>query len=229
VRLSVRDTGTGMTDEVKAHLFEPFFTTKPRGKGTGLGLAVVHGIVAQHHGEIVVDSTPGRGTTFSIFFPASAEPARRAAPEAEAPPRGGTETVLVVDDDELIRAMIARGLERLGYRVLVAASGYEALGLVDAAGVTVDLLVSDVVMPGLGGRALADALRRRRPGLRVLFMSGHVAERVDAAAHPARAFLQKPFTLARLGARVREALDGPAAGGPTPIAALAPPAGEEGA
>jgi two-component system, cell cycle sensor histidine kinase and response regulator CckA len=208
VRLVVSDSGAGMTAEVKEHLFEPFFTTKPAGKGTGLGLATVYGIVAQSQGHIHVESAPGRGTRFQICLPRTLDRPQPVAASGTPAPRG-TETILVVEDDAPVREVTVRSLRAGGYRVLVAASGREALDLDPAALGSVRLLVTDVVMPGIDGGALADALRGRYPALRVLFVSGYtqgaIAERgvVDSGME----FLQKPFTGPSLLARVRSALD----------------------
>ncbi|MEI6226433.1 MAG: ATP-binding protein, partial [Deltaproteobacteria bacterium] len=211
VRIVVQDSGTGMPPEVMAHLFEPFFTTKERGRGTGLGLATVHGIVAQSGGHIHVESEPGRGTTFRICLPRSEEE----AVERPATPRPGTlrgsETLLVVEDDPRVRGITVRALKENGYQVITAGSGEEALALVRGREGRIDLVVTDVVMPGMSGREVVDALRRNLPGLRALFVSGYtqdaIAQRgvLDSGVE----FLQKPFTPATLAVRVREVLDAP--------------------
>jgi nitrogen-specific signal transduction histidine kinase len=211
VRLAVSDNGAGIAPDTLAHVFEPFFTTKERGKGTGLGLSTVYGIVTQSGGTIGVQSEPGRGTTFEILLPAAGEPrAVMAAHPAQA--IGGTETVLVVEDQSDVRRMVALVLERLGYHVLQAASGEEALRLLTSHQEPLDLLVTDVVMPGMTGDHLARLLRLARPGLPVLFMSGYadrlVMERELATTQAS--FLQKPFSPAVLAARVRAVLDAPA-------------------
>jgi two-component system, cell cycle sensor histidine kinase and response regulator CckA len=173
VRLSVRDSGAGMSPEAKAHLFEPFFTTKEQGRGTGLGLATVHGIVAQSGGHIRVESSPGEGTVFDIFFPRSRE-APAVAPEPQrANTSSGTETVFVVEDDPMVREITVRSLRSNGYRVLPARSGREAFDIAARERDPVHLLVTDVVMPELDGRMVADRLRRQYPDLRVLFVSGY--------------------------------------------------------
>jgi PAS domain S-box-containing protein len=213
VRLVIRDSGTGMTPDVQAHLFEPFFTTKGHGKGTGLGLATVYGVVKQSGGYVHVDTAPGRGTSVAIWLPREAR--APVAPEAPRPPPGqrGTETVLVVEDDRLVREVTVRALRSAGYEVLVAASAEEALALQDEQLRRVGLLVTDVVMPGLDGRALATELARRRPELRVLYVSGYthdvIAERgvLDSGLE----YLPKPFTAPVLLAKVRTVLDAPAA------------------
>jgi two-component system cell cycle sensor histidine kinase/response regulator CckA len=213
VLLRVHDTGLGMSREVKAHAFEPFFTTKQAGQGTGLGLATVHGIVTQAGGQVHVESEPGQGTRFEIWLPRSfqavaapGEPSGRAAPA-----RGGTESLLLVEDDPMVREMAARVLRTGGYRVLVAAGGAEALQVASLEGPALRLLATDVVLPGLDGRTLADELVRRLPGLRVLFISGHTREVIgrhgvdDAGAE----FLAKPFTAPALLDKVRVLLDRP--------------------
>ena len=204
VMLSVTDTGVGMDRETAAHMFEPFFTTKARGKGTGLGLATVYGIVHQSGGHIAVDSGPGRGTTFRIFLPCSPEPEAAAdrAPPAAAP-AGGTETVLVVEDEPLVRILARKILEQAGYRVLVAASGTAALQLAEQHDGAIHLLLTDVVMPEMSGRELVRRLTERLSDVRVVYMSGYADEAVD------RPFIQKPFTRDELARVVREALDAP--------------------
>ncbi|MCM2334247.1 MAG: PAS domain-containing protein [Anaeromyxobacteraceae bacterium] len=214
VRLSVQDSGEGMPPEVRAHLFEPFFTTKPKGAGTGLGLATVHGIVSQAGGFIRVHSAAGQGTTFELHLPrvAGAAGERMAAPAAS-PLRAarGSEVVLAVEDHPLVRDVTARALRGAGYQVVVAADGVAALEAAARLACPLHLLVTDVVMPGMDGRALADELRRRHPGLRVLFVSGYTQDVIshhgvlDAGVE----LLAKPFTAAALLARVRAVLDAP--------------------
>ena len=215
VQLLVRDTGVGMSPEVKAHLFEPFFTTKPQGRGTGLGLATVHGIVAQAGGQVQVASELGVGTTFEISLPRGAQavapvagPSTR-APTGPAPMTGGTESVLVVEDDPLVREVTARSLRSGGYRVLIADSGAAALAVASSEGETLRLVVTDVVMPGLDGKTLADELVRRLPGVRVLFVSGYTQDVIShhGVLDSGIEFLQKPFTSSALLSRVRGLLD----------------------
>jgi two-component system, cell cycle sensor histidine kinase and response regulator CckA len=210
VRLAVRDSGAGMSEEARAHLFEPFFTTKPRGQGTGLGLATVYGIVKQSGGHIRVESEPGRGTTFEMYFPQVEGRAVSVERPAVATTRG-TETVLVVEDERPVREVTVRVLRSAGYRVLVAESGQAALDLDPRELATVRLLVTDVVMPGLDGREVAQALGRGCPGLRVLYVSGYaqdaVAQRGGLA--PGTDLLEKPFTPSVLLGRVRAVLDRP--------------------
>jgi len=208
--LEVRDTGTGMSPEVLQRLFEPFFTTKGPGSGTGLGLATVHGVVAQSGGRIEVESEPGRGSCFTIFLPAAAAPALAVEAVAAPPPARGHETILLVEDEDGVRRIARIALEGRGYRVLAAASGRAAIGVAEGHGPRIDLLVTDLVMPGMSGRELADELRVRRPGLRVLFISGYVEDELarHGIVEAEVAFLHKPFSLDELGAKVRAVLDG---------------------
>ena len=210
VRLVVRDTGIGMSPEVLAHVFEPFFTTKPLGRGTGLGLATVHGIVAQCGGHIRVDSAPGRGARFDVYFPIAAGDAAAAARRPSVAP-GGHETILVVEDDRGVRDVATRALEAAGFTVYAAADGYEALAVYEGIG-QLALLVTDVVMPRMDGPRLAKTLRERQPTLRVLFASGYTDERiaVHGVLEPGVDLLSKPYTPSNLLARVRAALDRPA-------------------
>ena len=210
--LAVSDTGTGIAPQVRERLFEPFFTTKPRGQGTGLGLATVYGIMQQSGGGIEVASVPGNGTTFILYFPLAAEAASAepvAAARRDAKPRGEG-TILLAEDDDAVRAIARETLERAGYRVLAAPDGSSALALASAHEGTIDLLLTDVIMPGMNGRELAATLTCRRPGIRVLFASGYtdnVLEGQDALA-PGVALLDKPFTPADLAAKVRDVLAG---------------------
>jgi two-component system cell cycle sensor histidine kinase/response regulator CckA len=209
VRLTVGDTGTGMPPEVLAHAFEPFFTTKEMGKGTGLGLSTVYGIVTQSHGRLRVDSVPGKGTTFEIFFPQAGEAAAAPMPAATKPGARGSETVLLVEDDAMVRRLAEATLERAGYRVLTAPSGGDALRLAAGRDGAIDLVITDVVMPGMPGPELAQRLEASQPGLRVLYMSGYADDTM--ARHGVNeehvSFLAKPFTPDELARRVREVLD----------------------
>ncbi len=209
VTLAVRDTGHGMTPEVQARIFEPFFTTKERGKGTGLGLSTVHGIVEQSGGHVSVHSTIGQGTSFLIFLPRAEEPLSE--PVTTRPPepkRRGTETILVVDDDSGVRALVHRSLETRGYRVISANNGAQALDLSERRAGQIDLLVTDVVMPGMSGPALAKRLAASRPAMRVLYMSGYAGDAIDRVglAETGVSFLRKPFTPEGLEAAVQDVL-----------------------
>ncbi len=211
VEMAVTDTGCGMTDEVKAKIFEPFFTTKEMGKGTGLGLAVVHGVVQQAGGGILIESAVGAGTTFRLLFPESAAPTTAVAAADLTATAAGTETILLVEDEESVRMIGRIALESQGYRVLEAECGADALRVAEGAG-DLHLLVSDMVMPEMNGRELADALRHRYPALRVLFVSGYTDDMVflDGVRNAVDAFLQKPFSPLGLARKVREVLDAPA-------------------
>jgi signal transduction histidine kinase len=212
VRLTVSDTGTGMTPDVRARVFEPFFTTKEEGKGTGLGLSVVHGIIRGSGGRVEVYSEAGIGTTFKVYLPAVG--AEHAGPPAvAAPPAGrGAETVLLVEDDVGVRRLAERILTHNGYRVLSAPNGEEAVRMADVRKGELDLLLTDLVMPGMNGRELASVLRSRLPGLRVLFTSGYTSDAILRAGvlESEEAFLTKPYTPALFLAKVREVLDAPA-------------------
>jgi CheY-like chemotaxis protein len=194
-----------------AHLFEPFFTTKPLGEGTGLGLATVYGIVKQNHGVVNVYSEVGKGTTFRIYLPRHAGKSEALEAAAAAPPQGGHETILVVEDEQEVRTTVEQFLAQLGYQVLQAAQPEAALALAARQAGAIDLLLTDVVMPGMSGRELAHRLRPTRPALRVLYMSGYTA---NVIAHHGVldadiAFLPKPFTRDELARKVREVLDAP--------------------
>jgi CheY-like chemotaxis protein len=211
VSLRVVDTGTGITPDVVPHIFEPFFTTKETGKGTGLGLATVFGIVKQHGGAIQVESTMQLGTAFTILLPADervADPS--SAEDAADAPKGGSETILLVEDEPSLRILTRIILERAGYRVLEAANGPEATqswGTVDGA---VDLLLTDIVMPeGISGPELAAKLRVQRPKLKVIFTSGYSAEVAgrELSLQTGQNFIQKPCSTARLLGAVRLSLD----------------------
>ena len=213
VLLTVTDTGCGMTPEMQARIFEPFFTNKAEGHGTGLGLSVVLGIVRQSGGHIDVESTPDVGTKFKIYLPAVQGPAEEPAQSARSELVEGGETVLLVEDEKHVRKITTLLLETLGYRVLEAESGQEALRLFEASREKIDLLMTDVVMPDLNGREVAEALRARSPGLKVLFQSGYIDDTVVrwGILHAEVDFLKKPFTLDVLARKLREMLDRPAA------------------
>ena len=205
--IAVSDTGTGMTPDVVRHLFEPFFTTKETGKGTGLGLATCYGIVQQAGGQIGVDTRPGEGSTFRVYLPRLQGEHVAAVASVAVATRGGSETVLLVEDEPQLRSLASRVLREHGYRVLEASDGVHGLEVASAHSGAIDLLLSDVVMPRLGGRELADKLRAVRPALRVLFASGY-SESPALLVEQGGSLLQKPFTAAALLQRVRQSLDG---------------------
>jgi len=205
VRLLVSDTGVGMSKEVAARIFEPFYTTKPTGKGTGLGLATVYGIVTDAGGSLNVYSEPHLGTTFRVYFPLADDSSRPAVtPEIAEPPRGTGQTILAVDDEDAIAQVVRRILENAGYHVVTADSGSAALDLDTGSGC--QLLLTDVVMPGMSGRRLAELMRRRRPGLPVLYMSGYSdsLREMDFTVDRDFGFIEKPFTAHRLLRQVHD-------------------------
>jgi two-component system cell cycle sensor histidine kinase/response regulator CckA len=211
VLLAVSDTGAGMSEEVKAHLFEPFFTTKELGKGTGLGLSTVHGIVKQSGGHIWVYSEENQGAVFKIYLPR----VRTAAQEVAVPQWGvadvpcGDETILLVEDDDRVRDLARCILQDQGYTVLEARGGQEALTVSVHHPGPIHLLLADVMMPGMSGKALAEQLTRARPDLKVLFMSGYTDNTIahHGVLETGVAFLQKPFGLSALTRTVRQVLD----------------------
>lgn len=210
--LIVSDTGEGMTREIQERIFDPFFTTKDVGRGTGLGLATVMGIVKQNAGHIGVYSEPGVGTAFRIYLPESEERKATDGGAGPAPASGGDETILLVEDEEAVRKLVERVLARLGYTVLVAGSGPEALQVARNADRAIDLLLTDIVMPGgMTGADLALDLVELQPGLKVVCMSGYTSSLLDDRVFMQlkSSLLQKPFTSEQLGRQVREALDGP--------------------
>ena len=217
IMLAVSDTGTGMSEEVQERLFEPFFTTKPKGTGTGLGLATVYGMVKQSGGWIWVYSELGRGSTFKIYFPRTDAPIPSEAPVTRST-AGGGETILVVEDQAEVRKLAVVALEKYGYKVYSSGSGDEALAFSRQFTGALDLLLTDVIMPGMNGRGLARQLTRERPGLRVLFMSGYTESAIapkgvlDADVD----YFQKPFTPESLAARVRQVLGLPSRSRPNP-------------
>jgi signal transduction histidine kinase len=209
VRLTLSDTGQGMDAATQARIFEPFFTTKPAGKGSGLGLATVYGIVKQSDGYIWVSSEPGRGTTFRIYLPEHPGPVEALPAPAPAASPTGVETILIVEDEPAVRRMASRALRAQGYAVLEAANGAEALDVLSRAAGPVDLVLSDVVMPVLNGRELSERLAADRPEIRVLFMSGYTDDDIvrRGLLQPGAPFLQKPFVPADLSRKVRDVLD----------------------
>jgi two-component system, cell cycle sensor histidine kinase and response regulator CckA len=210
VELAVSDTGHGMTSDVKARIFEPFFTTKPRGVGTGLGLSTVFGIVKQSSGHIYVYSEPNRGTTVKVYLPRAADaPAAAADPRPELRPEPGRETVLVVEDDASIRALVQRVLAEGGYTVLAAASPGEAVALAGEGTPSIDLLLTDVMLPEMSGPELAKILSAGRPSLLVVYMSGYTDTTVIRGGQldPGATFIPKPFGPELLLRKIREVLD----------------------
>jgi len=207
-QLVVTDNGAGMDAETQSRVFEPFFTTKDVGKGTGLGLATVYGIVVQHHGWIDLYSEPGHGTTFRIYFPEAQAALEEAAPALREPAAASSATILLVEDQEGLRMLAEEVLNAAGYTVLSAANGRAALNLVEENRDGIDLLITDVVMPEMSGPELADRLLRLRPGLIVLFMSGYTGDALlhRGAVENGTAFLQKPFLPAGLRMKVAELL-----------------------
>lgn len=212
VLLEVRDTGEGMPAEVAERVFEPFFTTKGPGKGTGLGLAMVYGIVKQSDGYIALETEPGVGTAVRLYFPMVPGPAQGLGEVGEGPVGlvHGSETILLVEDEEMVRGLARRILEALDYRVVEAGDATEAMERAREMGNEVDLLLTDVVMPRISGRQLAESLRDERPSLPVLFMSGYTDDALmqHGALSPGQGFLQKPFTPLSLSRKIREVLDG---------------------
>ncbi len=213
VRLRVADNGSGMDAHTLANIFEPFFTTKIPGQGTGLGLSTVYGVMKQHHGYIDVESTPGVGTTFHLYFPRTADgPEAAVTGPVQAMPRGG-ETILLVDDEESVRTPVAEMLRYMGYQVLPASGGADAVALAESHTGTIHLLLTDVIMPGMNGAQLRDELLKQRPGVKVLFMSGYAGDVVlpQGVVSAGTNFLQKPITLRLLADAVRRSLDGTSA------------------
>ena len=210
LQLTVTDTGTGMDVATIERVFEPFFTTKEVGRGTGLGLSTVYGIVRQSGGYITVRSTPGRGSSFTIFLPATPDPVRSAAIEVPDPSVSGEETILVVEDQPEVLRMVTRTLQAVGYQVLEANDGMEALALVRDHPSGLALVLTDLALPRLDGLALARELVDLLPGVAVLFMTGYAsAEQVDRSdLLKAHQLIEKPFSSDLLVRRVRETLDG---------------------
>jgi CheY-like chemotaxis protein len=207
VRLSLSDTGHGMGEQVMSRLFEPFFTTKQRGEGTGLGLAVVYGLVRQNAGYVHVESAPGQGTSFSIYLP-QADAAPERAREGPRGVRRGSETLLVVEDEDGVRSLLKAVLSGLGYTVIAASGGEEALQAAAAHAGPVRLLLTDVLMPGMTGPEVAKGMREARPGIKVLYMSGYAGDVLEKHGVGSDALvLSKPFTVEEVSLRVREALE----------------------
>jgi two-component system, cell cycle sensor histidine kinase and response regulator CckA len=210
VEMSIADTGSGMDSETLSRIFEPFFTTKESGKGTGLGLATVYGIVQQNNGAIEVHSRVGHGTTFYIYLPRATD-LGKPAPMVVANPAAGSETILLVEDDDRVRALVANMLRKNGFKVLLASAGDQALEIAARHRGCIQLLLTDVLMPGLNGRMLSERLTTTRPETRVLYMSGYSNDDIlrlgvkKAASH----FIQKPFSVDALVHKIRETLNSP--------------------
>jgi len=208
VMLSVSDTGMGMDKETQSRIFEPFFTTKEKGKGTGLGLSTVYGIVKQSGGYVIVQSEQGRGSSFHIYLPKALGVAEKHAPPVTDAALGGTETILLVEDEESVRQLVRDTLVAKGYQVLEAEGGEAGLELSAAHTGKIDLVITDVVMPGIGGRELVKQLSNTRPDTKVLYLSGYTEDAIvsDGSIESGTAFLQKPFSLQHLSRKVREVL-----------------------
>jgi CheY-like chemotaxis protein len=209
VRLTVTDTGCGIAPEDLPHIFEPFFTTKGAGKGTGLGLAIVHGMVQQHQGRITVASETGRGTTFQIYFPAMPGPPLElpAAPKPTPLPQG-TETLLVVEDEDMVRLAVTKMLQRFGYAILQAGSGEEALQIWRRNQGRIQLVLTDIVMPGMTGFELARQLQSEQPALTIIYTSGYIGDLADQGVTLTEGvnFLPKPYEPRKLAAILRDNL-----------------------
>jgi CheY-like chemotaxis protein len=207
ILIHICDTGTGMDEETRAHAFEPFYTTKQVGRGTGLGLSTVYGIVQQSKGEITIQSQLGKGTRVSILLPAILESEPAAAPETAGEIQKGAGTILLVEDEAELRKANAEFLTSIGYSVICAGSGPEGLDLARKAG-NIDLVISDVVMPRMNGREFADKLLKLRPDTKVLFVSGYADDVIlrTGISMQGTPFLQKPFSLRQLGSMVNELL-----------------------
>jgi CheY-like chemotaxis protein len=208
VLLSVRDTGMGMDRETQSRIFEPFFTTKEKGKGTGLGLSTVYGIVKQTNGYVMVQSEVGRGTTFHIYLPLTEG---KAETHAATPPDmacGGSETILLVEDEESVRQLVRETLSAKGYKVIEGENGEAGMAAAARHKGKIDLVITDVVMPGMGGREMVKQLTAERPETKVLYLSGYTEDAIisNGSIESGTAFLQKPFTLQNLTRKVREVL-----------------------
>ena len=211
VLIAVSDTGTGIPKAILPRVFEPFFSTKEVGQGTGLGLSMVYGFVKQSGGQVRVYSEEGHGTTFKVYLPKAGGQPRRVTDSLHEEPKGGTETILTVEDDASVRAYVIAQLQGLGYRTLAAANATEALAIVDS-GATFDLLFTDVIMPGkMNGRELAQEIARRRPPLKVLFTSGYAEDAISQHGRldPGVLLLSKPYPRRELARMLRLALDEP--------------------
>jgi CheY-like chemotaxis protein len=210
ILLTVSDTGTGMDNVTRQRIFEPFFTTKEKGKGTGLGLSMVYGVVKQSGGYIDVDSIVGKGTVFNIYLPRINQNENVDAAQINSPAvLQGKETILLVEDEKNLRTLTRNLLELYGYSVLDAENGADALTISRQTTSTIHLLLTDIVMPEIGGRALAQKLSNERPDMKVVYMSGYTGQTIggQAVLNPGAFFLQKPFTRENLARKIREALE----------------------
>jgi two-component system cell cycle sensor histidine kinase/response regulator CckA len=213
--MMISDTGTGMAPEIKARIFEPFFTTKEIGRGTGLGLAMVYGIIKQHEGHIHVYSEVGHGSTFRVYFPVASQVVTEEAQAVQLPLLGGTETILVGEDEVALRDLARDVLEGLGYSVLLAANGEEAVEMFEAERNKIDMMLLDVVMPRMGGHEAYERIHAISPDLPVIFMTGYSSETVQSRFLKQNRFveelgapvLQKPYNVEVLGRKVREVLN----------------------
>jgi CheY-like chemotaxis protein len=208
VMLAVRDMGSGMNPETVSHIFEPFFTTKEKGKGTGLGLAMVYGVVTQSGGHVAVESKPGKGSNFKVYLPC-VESLGAAEPQHPAEALKGSETILLVEDEEPVRRLACEILQASGYTILEASGGLDALQVCETYGSEIHLMVTDVVMPGMSGRELADELSSVRPEMKVLYVSGYTEDSIGqyGVLEEGVNFLQKPFRPSDLARKAREVLD----------------------
>jgi PAS domain S-box-containing protein len=211
VVVSVKDSGSGMDARTKRRIFEPFFTTKEMGKGTGLGLSIVYGIVKQHNGYIDCESEPGKGTTFTIYFPLTIARTEQAVPARPTRHRGGTETILITDDDEGVRRITRTMLEHLGYTVIIARDGKDAVEVFTEQKDRIDLLLLDVIMPKKNGKQVFDEVRKMRPGVKAIFTSGYTADVISSKGmlEHGMHFISKPASLRDLSQKIREVLDAP--------------------
>jgi CheY-like chemotaxis protein len=210
IMLSIADTGTGMDAETQSHIFEPFFTTKGKDKGTGLGLSTVYGIVRQSGGAIAVESEPGRGTTFRVYLPVAQETADSKETNTRERAAQGSGTILLVEDDAGVRMLVRKILEMNGYRVLESGDAEEAIEKFRAHKGSINLILTDVVMPGMSGKRMTGSLGKLDPGTKVLYMSGYTGDAMGNHndLNPDHPFIQKPFTLDDLARKVREVLEG---------------------
>jgi CheY-like chemotaxis protein len=207
--IAVSDTGIGMDDETLSHIWEPFFTTKGVGQGTGLGLSSVYGVVKQSNGNIWVYSEPGRGTTFKVYLPRAASTESATAPGVADTPQPGQGTILVAEDEAVVRDLLVVMLQQQGYRVLTTIDGQEALEILQLRGAEIDLIISDVVMPNVGGLEFVERAAEIKPGLPAVLISGYTANALPKGQAQNAIYLEKPFTARQLGDVIHRALDQP--------------------